>query len=361
MRVLNIMTGGLRREGITTTQLDYVRFMDKDIKFDIAAVHNNARDVIEEFETLGCRVPELPDRKKNIIRYMLALYGLMKKEQYDILHVHGSSALMSVELMAGKLAHIKVRIAHSRNTKSDHASIDKILRPLFHSLYSAAFSCGKEAGEWLFGTHPFEIIHNGKDLEKFFYNPKIRDKIRKEYGWQDKVVLGHVGNFNYQKNHVFLIETFRHLVGEEKFQLCLIGDGPEMRDIKNRVKNYGLSDKVLFTGQINNVSEMLQAMDIMLLPSRFEGLPNVVLEWQASALPCIISDQVTRECAVTELTEFLSIDDTEDWVQKVKNCVLPDREKNAEKYRKQLAEAGFDLRENVKELKKIYYALSCND
>jgi len=351
------MTGGLRREGITTTQLEYIRFFNRRIDFDIAAVHNNAADVIEEFEKLGSRVIELPDRKRKLSSYILQLYKLMRYENYDIIHVHGSSAILSIELLVGFIAGVKVRIAHSRNTKSEHGLLDKILRPLFNRLYTDAFSCGQEAGEWLFGQRPFRIIRNGKDLKKLAYNKKTRDDIRNKYGWNDKLVLGHVGNFNYQKNHEFLIDVFKRIVDmDEKYILCLIGDGHEHENIRRLVKQYGLIDRVVFTGRIRNVNKMLQALDLMLFPSRFEGLPNVVLEWQASGLPCLISANITTECAVSDLVSFLPINNYNLWIDEILKFSHVDRVNTSIEGVEKLRTNGFDIEENVMQLFNYYEA-----
>lgn len=359
LKVLIIISGGLFREGITSTQLDFMRSIDKsDMEFSIVAMPANEQEILTEFTNLGCKVVLFPDRRKETIDYMLALFNQIKREKYDIVHVHGSSALMSIELFIAKIAGVKVRIVHSRNTKSDHSKIDKFLRPIFYRLYTHAFACGQEAGEWLFENRNFTIIHNGKDLEKFSFNNEMRTQIRHKFRWENSIVIGHVGNFNYQKNHEFLLEIFRDLVVKNhQYVLCLMGDGPEKGSIESIAKMYGIDDKVIFMGRINNVNEMLQAMDLMLLPSRFEGLPNVVLEWQASGLPCIVSDTVTKECAVTPIVQFLSISDYSVWVEKISNYQFSDRASQKDYYKIKLAGAGFDLSENAKDLRALYFSL----
>lgn len=357
-KVLNVITGGLSREGITTTQLEFMKEMDKhDLQIDIAAVHNNVEDVISDFESSGCRVIRFPDRKKELFTYITEIYKQFKKENYDVVHVHGSSSLMAIELLLAKMAGIKTRIAHSRNTRADHKTVDKVLRPIFNISYTDAVACGNDAGEWLFGKKPFIVLHNGKNLDKFSYSEEQREKIRKKYDIKDKLAIGFVGNFNNQKNLPFLIEVIRC---NNKFNsdcvYFLMGDGPERENILNKLHEYNLSDKVILTGRIPMIHDMLQGMDIMLLPSFFEGLPNVVLEWQAAGLPCLISDRITVECKVCDLVQFLPIKNQYAiWVQKINELAsVNNRKVISEMACQSLKKHGFDLKENVEFIRNFY-------
>lgn len=358
VKVLNIMTGGLRREGITTTQLEFMRNMDlSDLHVDILAVHNNAQDVIEEFEDIGCRVFIAPDRKKHTIKYLLFLNRLIKKEKYNVIHVHGSSGMLALELWTAKRRKVPVRIAHSHNTRSDNARLDKLFRKIFYKTYTHAFACGQDAGKWLFGDRPFTIIHNGNDFNKFAFNMQLRKKIRSRYNLDGHTAVGFVGNFNNQKNIPFLLEVFAKVVNiNNKYVLFLIGDGLLKEQLKQKVSELGIEDNVVFTGRVSNVYEYLQGMDIMCLPSLFEGLPNVVLEWQIAGLPCYVSDKVTHECKATGLVEFLPIDNgIEIWAEKILSAdTTQDRSAASERACQQMREAHFDIKENAQFVKSIY-------
>lgn len=358
VKVLNVITGGLGREGITTTQLEFMKSMDKsDIQIDIAAVHDDEPDVIKEFEIAGCRVLKFPDRKRKLIAYIKQLNYLIRKERYDVIHVHGSSAIMSVELLIAKIAQVKVRIAHSRNTLADHGIIDKLLRPIFYRSYTHGFAVGEEAGKWIFGKREFSIIHNGKDLKKFHFSNEQRVDVRSRFKIGDKIAIGFVGNLNKQKNILFLIDVIK--CNDEINPNCLyflMGDGPERDNIKVKLNEIGLLDKVILTGRISNIPEMLQGMDIMLLPSLFEGLPNVVLEWQAMGLPSIISERITEECKICDLVKFVSIDQgVEPWISEVGKVSLDiNRKEESENSYKIMREMGFDINENVRFMKEFY-------
>lgn len=362
MKVLCINSNQLKNDGITNSILNYYDHMDRlDMEVDLLKTADIAPEIKGRIQEIGLRVV-FTQYRKHVIRYILSTAKLIRKNRYEIVHVHGSSAILSIDLLAAWLGGCRVRIAHSRNTKCDHKVIDKLLRPLFNVLCTERFACGQDAGRWLFGDRPFIVIKNGKDIAKFRFDPEVRESVRRTYGWTDHVVVGHVGNFNYQKNHEFLIRVFAELYKKnKKYRLVLMGSGTSYFDAaKEQVKKLGLEEAVLFMGSITNVPEMLQAMDLMLFPSRFEGLPNVVLEWQISGLPAIISDKITKECKVTELIQYLPIDKGEKiWTDEVLNMVIvpEDRKLQSEEACIRMREAQFDIQENAKNLKKIYRRL----
>ncbi len=387
MRILNVITSGLKREGITSSQLEIFRRMDfTDLHIDMLSVVEEARDVacsgaeakrdaegsdvsgekkrgcgsadvVEEFRRLGCGVIQMPDRRRHPLRYITHLRKLLKSGSYDIIHVHGSSALMAMELYTAKCVGVPIRIAHSRNTVTEHPLVDRVLRPLFRRSYTHAWACGEDAGRWLFGDGEFTVLHNGKDLERYGFSEEVRRRIREEYGLEGRRVVGFVGNLNEQKNPEFLLRVFRALIDKEQgessrqqgampaqeganpegqtqterepeakreslektdFRLFVVGDGEERERLEEEVAATLPPGSVTFTGRVANVHELLNAMDIMLLPSRWEGLPNVVLEWQANGLPSIISERITSECAVTSSVHFNSIEASPDlWAEEI--------------------------------------------
>lgn len=360
-KVLIIPTGGLRREGITSSILAIVRNMPRDgIEFHIAAVYNNESDVLEEFRTLGCAVIETPDRRKDTVRYALSLLSLMRRERYDVVHVHGSSSVMAIELRVAQFAGIKNRIAHSHNTKSDDPKRDRLLRPVFRRSWTKALACGIDAGKWLFETAPFEVIHNGQELSSFAFDEKKRKVMRQALGVEDALAIGFVGNINYVKNQRFLVEVFKEIRNRDiDAKLFIVGDGPDRQEIEQLIRDFSIQEHVLVTGRVSNVSDYLNAMDEMVLPSLFEGLPNVVLEWQASGLPCLVSDVVTRECAVSTLVRFLSLGKGPGaWA----DCILQDFAISSRKERKAksneaiilLRDEGFDIETTAQRMRSLY-------
>lgn len=358
MKVLMILTSNFGYNGITSTVLRYYQYMKKEnIKIDFV-VMNEAPQYVKKIIDKDSKINVIPRkiRQGKPIKYIKLLTKIIKEEKYDIIHVHGSSAIISLELYAAKKAGCKNRIVHSHNTTTDHILIHKMLYPYFRKNYTYALACGEEAGKWLFRNKKFEILPNGQEISKYEFNQLLRDKIRKEYNVEDKIVIGHVGGFNYQKNHEYLIDIFKKLneKDKEKYLLMLVGDGELRNSIVNKIEEFHLKDKVLILGKISNVEEILQAMDIMVFPSRFEGLPNVVLEWQIAGLPCLISDKVTQEVKVTNLVKFIELDDIDKWVDAIENVEIYDRNANKDYIIKQIREAEFDIVENAKKLEKIY-------
>ena len=270
---------------------------------------------------------------------------------------------MSVELVAARLAGCKVRIAHSHNTTCENQKADKILRPFFNRNYTTAFACGQDAGRWMFGKRKFTIIPNGRNLKKYEYDTKKRTEYRNKLGIpSDALVIGHVGRFNRQKNHEYLLRVFSEFYKKNrKSYLVLVGTGEKVGEIKNLVKELELENNVIFTGVIENVSDYLSAFDIMLLPSLYEGLPLVVIEWQIAGLPCIVSDTVTRECAITPLVKFESIESKPKvWAADVENLILQDREQSKRATFEEIKMAGYDIESGAEKLKQMYVALADN-
>ena len=361
MKVLQIPTGGLFSDGILSCIVEYMTAMDKSgMDIQVLATNNPEKSVVEKVENSGCRVVSIPYRKKNIVKYFFALYRYILKEKIDVVHVHGSSAIMSVELVAARLAGCKVRIAHSHNTTCENQKADKILRPVFNRNYTTAFACGQDAGRWMFGKRKFTIIPNGRNLKKYEYDTKKRTEYRNKLGIpSDALVIGHVGRFNRQKNHEYLLRVFSEFYKKNRNSyLVLVGTGEKVGEIKNLVKELELENNVIFTGVIENVSDYLSAFDIMLLPSLYEGLPLVVIEWQIAGLPCVVSDTVTKECAITSLVKFESIRKKPDtWAYDIRNLNLQDRNDSKEAVLNDIKMAGYDIKSGAEKLKKLYSIL----
>lgn len=362
-KILVVPTGGLRREGITSSVLSVVRAMSRDdFELHIAAVYNNEPDVLEEFRSIGCAIVETPSRRAQTVAYARFLFSLMRRERYDVIHVHGSSSVMAIELRLAQLAGIKYRIAHSHNTRSDDPKRDRLLRPLFRGSWDKALACGVDAGRWLFESSAFEVLHNGQDIDTFAFNPEKRRKMRRMLDIGDALAIGFVGNINYVKNQEYLVKTFDRILSKgANAKLFIVGEGPDRSKIERLIEELALGGRVVITGRVSNVPEILQALDVMALPSLFEGLPSVVLEWQASGLPCVVSDAVTGECAVTDLVGFLPLDAGFDaWAGRLlgiaqkfsNNDDCRARRSSAAAIR--LREEGFDTESSARRLAEIY-------
>lgn len=319
-RVLIISTVGLIYDGITSVITSYLEAMDlSNLDVYVAETIKAESSIENRIMNLGCKIVNLPNRRTETLRYFMALQKFVRHNRIEVVHAHGNSATLAVDLLAAKLGGCKKRIAHSHNTKCDQVRADRMLRPLFYHLYTDALACGEEAGKWLFGNRPFMVLRNGRNVEKYKFNAIVRERMRKQYGFKDELVIGHVGGFVEQKNHAFLIEIFRDVLKiKSNAKLVLVGDGMLRKYIKESVSD--ISDSVLFIGTTDRVEDYLQMMDVMVLPSLFEGVPLVVIEWQINGLPCLISDTVTAGCKVTNHITFLSLSKTsKEWSETIIN------------------------------------------
>ena len=358
IKVLNVVTQSLTTDGITNYLLNYYNNLDNNkIQFDF--VCPSILPMIEkQINEKSGKIYILKDRK-NVIRYIYKLKNIIKNNMYDIVHIHGSSSILVIELLASYFAGCKIRIIHSHNTKTQHPHLHKLLKPLFNLLCTDRFACGRDAGIWLFGKKNFIIIPNGNDISKFEYNESVRNEIRKKYNLQNKIVVGHVGVFNEQKNHLFLLEVIKKLKesNPNKYKFVLIGDGILYNTIIEKSKEYGIYDNIIFTGRTNEVPKWLQAMDIMLLPSLYEGFPMVLIEWQIAGLPCVISDRITKDVKITDLVYFRTIDSSKIWCDTISNIKINNREKNKVKIIRQIKKEGYDIAENAEKLEREYINL----
>lgn len=356
--ILIISTGGLIYDGITNVIISYLKAMDLSLfNIYIASPFKIDAQVRKTILQLNCKIINLPNRKSNTVFYIYKLIRFIRSNKISIIHAHGNSATLAIEMLAAWIGGCKMRIAHSHNTQCDQIKADKLLRPLFYHLYTVAFACGKDAGVWLFKNREFKVLQNGRDINYYQYNAKIRKKVRLQYDLNDEIAIGHVGAFVIQKNHQFLLQIFKEIKSiEPNSKFFLIGDGPLRSEIEKQARILGIRNDIIFTGNISNVPEMLQAMDGMLLPSLFEGVPLVSIEWQISGLPCIISDKVSKECICTNLVESLSLTQSATtWAELIIRKISNNNRLSSSMYApKNVRNKGFDIQTNAKKLENIY-------
>ena len=355
-KVVIISTVGLIYDGITSVIISYLEAMDKTA-LEIYVINTIKAEpkILDKITNLGCKVIDLPSRKTETLSYFLKLTDFIKKNRIRIVHAHGNSATLTIELLAGYLGGAKKRIAHSHNTKCNQIYADKLLRPFFYKLCTDSIACGNEAGRWLFKDKSFIVLKNGRNINKYAFSHIKREVIRDMYSLEDSFVLGHVGGFFEQKNHQYVIRIFRvFLKMYPKSKLFLIGDGPLKDEILNGVSD--IKDNVIFTGAIENVEDYLNACDGMLLPSLFEGLPLVAIEWQINGLPALLSDTITKDCKLTPNVKFDSIEQSPKiWADDIVKMINEnDREESSEISKKMIRETGFDIEDNAKTLRSIY-------
>ena len=311
--------------------------------------------LIEIVKKLELRIVYFPCRKKHTIKYFVELVNFIRKERIDAIHIHGNSTTITIDLLAAKIGGCKCRIAHCHNSKCDYKRINVILRPLFRKIYTVGIACSREAAINMFGeADNVYILKNGIDTQKFHYSNLHRNKIRNELNiLNSEIVLGHVGAFNNQKNQEFLIALMNKLLAQSKmYKLVLVGEGIKQEEIKKLAVKSKLDDRVLFLGKRDDVADVMNAFDIFVFPSKFEGLGIVAIEAQSVGLPCIVSEYVPYIAKTTTNIEYLKLD-VDIWTEKILNGKFEIKTE----CNREVRENGWDIKNCVEELQKIYYSL----
>ena len=284
---------------------------------DFAVAEDGAYD--SEIISLGGKIYKITPKSKGALKNFFDIKGLVHKEQYKYVLRTSQHSLSALELFAAKLGGAKVCIYRSSNSQTGSNSqlnqlIHKICLFMPRHFANVRIAPSTEAAEFMFGKDyvkkkKVNIIHNGLDINLFAFSFDARKKVREELAiTEDEIVVGHVGRFNYQKNHSFLIDIFyEYNKNDPNSKLLLVGMGELEEDIKAKVDSLGLAQNVVFAGLRNNIPDILSAMDIFVFPSLYEGMPNTVIEAQASGLPCLISDTITQEANITSLVTYYSI------------------------------------------------------
>jgi len=357
IKILVVSTVGLGMYGITNSIMNYYRALNKsELQIDFLAPNEIPDNLKEEIKNNGGTLYEKVKRKHHCISYMWRLSKILKEGQYDIIHVHGNSRTLAVEMFIAKRSKVKVRIAHCHNSTCKHKLLHKLLKHVFDNSYTHGFACSKKAGLWLFGDKPFTVINNAIPITKFLYNEAIRDSFRKKLNMENNKIVGHVGHFSFQKNQEFLINLFADMYKRDpSYRLLLVGDGGLKNKNKKQVKKLGLDSVVRFCRETVDVYKLMQAMDIFVFPSRFEGLGMVVVEAQTAGMPCVVSDAVPTDAKITENVEFLSLADQRDaWVNKIMEFGWLDRKESAEQSRELVQNSIYNIENEAIKLKNLY-------
>lgn len=363
IRILQVVTH-MNRGGLETMLMNYYRQIDRaQVQFDFLTHREYPGDYGEEIGKMGGKIYHLPLLNPFSKHYKTELSIFFDEHpEYQIIHVH-QDCMSSVILKEAQKHGVKIRIAHS-HCSSQEKNLKYILKMFYkHFIPQYAtnlIACGEDAGRWMFCGAEFEVLNNAIDAKKYVFNKNKREKLRESLEISaDELVVGHVGRFSLPKNHCFLIDVFKNILDKKDSKLILVGDGQLRSQIEEKVKILGIQDKVIFTGVRADVADLLQAMDVFVFPSNFEGLPVAMIEAQASGLPCLISDKVSIECKKTDLVQQIPLSaGTEVWAKAVISA-----EKSVE--RRDIYEiikaSGFDIEENAKRLQNFYLKAAAGD
>ena len=325
IRILHSVSN-MDRAGIETMLMNFYRNMDHDkIQFDFLQNKPKPGDYDDEIRSMGGKLFVSPGYSsyKKYLQYMTELFR--EHPEYKIIHTH-NGPLMLYSLRSAQVNNIPVRIAHAHATKVPldfKTGYKMCIKPLIKYIATDYWGCSNAAGEFYFTKKRWnknnQLIHNAIDVNKFTYNESARLRLREQYGLGDKFIMGHVGRLTWVKNHKKLIEIFsvlHKLYPESHF--VMVGTGELESKLRKQVAELGISDAVTFTGLQTNVDEWYSVFDVFVMASHNEGLPVVGIEAQASDLPCVFADTITKELEVTDKVSFLSLKDSADtWANEI--------------------------------------------
>lgn len=362
MKKILMVVHEMNRGGVENFIMNLYRVIDRDvIQFDFVAHTDKKCDFDEEIEELGGTIYHCPDyRIVNHITYCKWWKDFfVSHPEYKIVHSHLDSSA-NIHLRIAK-KHNRVTIAHSHSISEGfgiRALVKSIIKTGFNGCSDYKFACSSEAARWLYGNKANEatIIKNGIDSIKYVYNEKTRNELRKKWNIsEDEIVLGHIGRLDKNKNQTFILDILKELnkLGISS-TFVSAGKGEELDSLLNKVEKLGLKEKVLFLGLRNDIPKILQAFDVFVMPSVYEGLGIAAIEAQASGLKCILSDSIPCDTEITDNVEFFSLDESPKmWAEKISEMLTYDRTNTSEKIKK----AGYDIMTTAQQLTDFYLGL----
>ena len=356
--------------GIEALVMNIFRNLDKNIiKANILTSQDETNIYDEEIGRLGGKkYVTLEEKYKSPIirtlRNFRSLKRKIKELNCDVLHLNICHGVAMVYAYLAKKAGVKYVIIHSHNSNvgEKNRTIKNIghivCKHLFEKYGDKYLACSDLAAKWLYTKKTNEngkviLINNAIDSKKFTFNVKEREKTRKNLNIENKFVIGHIGRFNEQKNHKYLIEIFKEIHDIKKdCVLLLIGEGELKQEIIEKVKNYNLLDNVIFYGETTEIPKMLWAMDVFVLPSLFEGKPVVGIEVQAASLKSFLSDTITKTVKLSDYIEYLNKNESpKKWADEI---LRQDKGYERKDMNKIIEDNGYDIKEVTKQLQDIY-------
>ncbi len=342
--------------------MNLYRNIDREkIQFDFVK-HTDEKGTFEdEITELGGKIYTAPKfRIFNLMKYKSWWKKhLIEHLEHQIIHGHMFTISSVYFKVAQKLKRITVGHSHSSKPSNNISNIKNIFKTIMRKdiakIADYRLACSVKAGEFLFPNKDFHILKNAIDANTFIYNPKTRNEMRKKLGYTDlDIVLSIVASFTVPKNPLGVLEIFKEIHKNNlNIKLLWVGDGPLRAAFESEVSNAGLNDSVKTLGVRNDIPNILQAADIFMLASFFEGLPVSAVEAQASGLPCLLSEGISRETAITDLCRFLPIDKPELWAKAVSELDLSKRRNT----KSEIVNAGYDIEKTAKWLENFYISI----
>lgn len=362
MKRLLCILSSLDVGGAETFMMKIFRSLPGEYKIDFV-VSSDSGFYEDEVRSLGGKIYRIPLRTKHPLQSFLQLKRIVNVNRYKHIIKLCDTPKGIVDLVAAKAGGAVKICVRSCNAASDSSRvlniIYTIIRPLFNKLAVIKIAPSKLAAEYTFGkrmvtSNKVVFLHNAIDLDVYKYSEYGRNKIRQEFEiLEDAFVVGHIGRFNHQKNHKYLIKVFKEIQEVNKNSyLLLVGEGEKKKEIENQIIEEHLESRVIFAGIRSDIPELLSGMDILVFPSFYEGMPNVIIEAQATGLPCLISDTITKEAAITDLVKYMPINgNIKKWADYCLN--VNQRERNLDN--KKIKEAGYEIEGVVRQFINLIF------
>ena len=366
-RRLRVLQVGMTRNlgGIETYLIEQFRHLDKSkIDYDFVNITGEYSICYEdEILASGSKIFKVVSRHKNPLLHYWQWFNILlqNKGVYDVIVLNTNSLEYVFPLVLGKIFGIPVRVIHSHNSgfENKQGLARRLLVGMNKKLLAWSanlrFACSQFAGQWMFKDNPYHVIYNAIDIHKYDADLAVRDEMRQALNLDTALTLLHVGRFSYQKNHSFLLDIFKevHSIQPDSV-LLLVGDTTEesefLTEVKRKIKAYGLENVVRLLGRRDDVNKIMQAADVLVMPSFFEGLTVVGIEAQASDLPLLLSDTVTKELGLLPSTQFISLEaGPTAWAEAIVNSKRHNRQSRYE----ELKAAGYDIGNETERVEKL--------
>lgn len=360
-RVLCIVSS-LDTGGAETFMMKIFRSLPKNYKLDFI-VSTSSGYYEEEVKELGGKIFRIPLRTEHPFKTFKEIKRVVKNNNYEIVLKLCDTPIGIFDILASKMGGAKKICVRSCNASSSESKLKhiffKILRPVFNKLIDVKIAPSILAAEYTFGKKIVEkdevyFLHNAVDLDVYYYSEEGRKKVREEFSIDsEQLVIGHIGRFNNQKNHSFLLDVFKEINKcNPSSLLILVGNGENKQQIVSKIKKLGLDDSVMLTGIRSDVTDLLSAMDVFVFPSFYEGMPNTIIEAQATGLPCVLSDSITKEAKITNLLHYLSLNKTsKEWCEIALNSKVEMRKQPRDNF----ISNRYDMESIVKEFIEIVF------
>ncbi|MEK5256439.1 glycosyltransferase [Paenibacillus sp. FSL F4-0125] len=350
--------------GIEIYLMNLYKNFDLDkLQFDFIIEGEKAR-FENEINELGGEIFYITPKKESFLKNIRDLNKILKmnRETHEVVYLNHVKLHYNIPFILSAKYKYKIAV-HSHLIKTK----DRLIFTLAHYINrvfvrnnksTSLFACSNMAAEWLFGVKPVlndkvKIINNAINAESFTFNKSIRNDIRKNMGLENKFVVGNIGRLSLQKNPLFLLEIFNQIYKRNKDAvLFMVGDGEMRAEIEKEILKLELKDNVILTGNRSDIQDLLQAMDVFLFPSNYEGLGIVIIEAQAAGLKCIVSaDVIPQEVKITDLVEFVSLKEAPDyWAERVLSVADSSRRNTYLEIKK----AGFHINDIAIQMQNLF-------